>query len=623
MQIIIWQIRALVPLKSQPEYFALSYTWGRPGPQFPSEWDDPTATRGITVNGKSFQVRLNLHEALHMLRRRWSEDFTWWIDAICINQDDIPERNSQVSRMGEIYKKCTGTVVWLGPADSTTETAIPKIIELAESWEQHPDSLTTVGVADENIEGYRVRAKSSFRSGSAPFLGSLAAAVPEILVDKSLDRPRNMPSTHSYVPMWSLRNKLIQVSSIAEQMNNRSLGNANDFEQRSLSLAMMRSLHGSMTAATELLLLIADHKKSTNAGMETELTALLEQYRSTLATDLRDKVYAALGISRNEEKIEPDYSLPVEDVYVHAAKRSIETTQSFRILTHCRFPPRLGGLPSWVPDWTDWEASTRTGLPQRDYKGRGIRNEDKMYAATGDLQADFRFEEHDRELIVKGTIFDELVFVSTRCSYGTVRNPSRSFGNNSQSLEDDVASREADAAKVLHRQWLREWAAFQSSTKHEFAWIDHGDWTYQPEGGNDQFDKLTYVPTGEALNVAYLRTLAADVCLNLANGRELRISDKNCEGVQDLSWCLEEACMRRCFGRAFAVSELGLLMLVPAEAQIGDGIAFVQGSEVPFILRPSRADVLFIGECYIHGLMDGEVWREIEKHGILTELRLI
>lgn len=35
--------------------------------------------------------------------------------------------------------------------------------------------------------------------------------------------------------------------------------------------------------------------------------------------------------------IRPDYSLCVDDIYTQVAKRSIETTQSFRILAHAGF----------------------------------------------------------------------------------------------------------------------------------------------------------------------------------------------------------------------------------------------------------------------------------------------
>jgi hypothetical protein len=37
-----------------------------------------------------------------------------WVDAICINQQDLAERRAQVKRMRSIYEDSTATIVWLG-----------------------------------------------------------------------------------------------------------------------------------------------------------------------------------------------------------------------------------------------------------------------------------------------------------------------------------------------------------------------------------------------------------------------------------------------------------------------------------------------------------------------------
>jgi len=37
-----------------------------------------------------------------------------WIDAVCINQRSMEERNHQVSQMGAIYRNAFQVVVWLG-----------------------------------------------------------------------------------------------------------------------------------------------------------------------------------------------------------------------------------------------------------------------------------------------------------------------------------------------------------------------------------------------------------------------------------------------------------------------------------------------------------------------------
>ena len=62
-------------------------------------------------------------------------------------------------------------------------------------------------------------------------------------------------------------------------------------------------------------------------------------------------------------------------------------------------------------------------------------------------------------------------------------------------------------------------------------------------------------------------------------------------------------------GRSFAVSSMGFTSLVPREARLDDRIALVQSNHAPFIVRPSGSEFQFIGLAYVHGIADGELWR--------------
>ncbi|RDW57093.1 hypothetical protein BP6252_13839 [Coleophoma cylindrospora] len=84
------------------QYEALSYAWGLPSNQ-----------RQILINKIPCQVRENLWWALHHLRLRYGVRLLW-IDALCINQEDVIERNHQVALMKYIYSKAERVVVWLG-----------------------------------------------------------------------------------------------------------------------------------------------------------------------------------------------------------------------------------------------------------------------------------------------------------------------------------------------------------------------------------------------------------------------------------------------------------------------------------------------------------------------------
>ncbi|KAK8103525.1 heterokaryon incompatibility protein-domain-containing protein [Apiospora kogelbergensis] len=89
---------------------ALSYAWGT----------QTTHTR-IRIGQKFIQISTNLEHALRRLRNDEGHDdepkqcMRLWVDQICINQEDIPERSQQVQLMYRIYEKAERVVVWLGP----------------------------------------------------------------------------------------------------------------------------------------------------------------------------------------------------------------------------------------------------------------------------------------------------------------------------------------------------------------------------------------------------------------------------------------------------------------------------------------------------------------------------
>ncbi|EJT77271.1 hypothetical protein GGTG_07183 [Gaeumannomyces tritici R3-111a-1] len=104
-----------VPFGRRPKYQALSYVWGT-----------DTASETIEVNGVAFQIGSNLLGALRFLstmRNDAAAQDGFWIDAICINQDDIHEKNAQLSIMGQIYFRARSVLVWLKNGSSQTASA--------------------------------------------------------------------------------------------------------------------------------------------------------------------------------------------------------------------------------------------------------------------------------------------------------------------------------------------------------------------------------------------------------------------------------------------------------------------------------------------------------------------
>lgn len=118
----------------QPNFEALSYAWR-------GEWPDKFVQghlgrvlrylrcsflnraigrlgdprqRVIYVNGKQMSIGVNLELALRHLRE--DNRSKWiWADAICINQDDVDDRNEQVKSMQDVYRAAKRVIIWLGP----------------------------------------------------------------------------------------------------------------------------------------------------------------------------------------------------------------------------------------------------------------------------------------------------------------------------------------------------------------------------------------------------------------------------------------------------------------------------------------------------------------------------
>jgi hypothetical protein len=107
-------------------YVALSYTWG--------DTKDPYA---ILCQGQTLFVTRNLKEALWQLREshdifegpacarsEHNKTLYFWIDAVCINQNDNDEKSHQVKLMWEIYSSADFVITWLGNQDELTKRAL-------------------------------------------------------------------------------------------------------------------------------------------------------------------------------------------------------------------------------------------------------------------------------------------------------------------------------------------------------------------------------------------------------------------------------------------------------------------------------------------------------------------
>ncbi|OTA81910.1 hypothetical protein M434DRAFT_401183 [Hypoxylon sp. CO27-5] len=193
-----------VSLNTKPKYAALSYAWDNPYPdraKLCTEMPNPegltkesTGTRGqsspdtkdvfeptpedsamdeidgpgtIIVDSHQFSVKHNLFLALRHLRSS-KDPLVLWVDAICINQNNIEERNTHVVLMSFIYKRAALVVAWLGPQDYAKDypsrsdqlhmmrTAWEKgSTQCLEAYVKYPESVTR-----QTLDGKKFRGSS-------------------------------------------------------------------------------------------------------------------------------------------------------------------------------------------------------------------------------------------------------------------------------------------------------------------------------------------------------------------------------------------------------------------------------------------------------------------------------
>jgi hypothetical protein len=113
--------------EGRPSYEALSYCWG-----------DATRLQPVLCNGNSILwVTQNLSNALQRMRPENGSRILW-VDAICINQEDLLEKSWQVRMMADIYLGAESVLAWLGKSGDNSdvlETCVPQLLEAKEAYD--------------------------------------------------------------------------------------------------------------------------------------------------------------------------------------------------------------------------------------------------------------------------------------------------------------------------------------------------------------------------------------------------------------------------------------------------------------------------------------------------------
>ena len=283
----------------------MSYTWG-----------DPSQTRDIFVDGLRVSVRSNLEAALRTLRRKRPvrRGLLVWIDALCINQDDIGERNREVKRMRAIYQTARDVVVWLGEESDDSAMAMEFVKKLAESCADGTDDAL----------GRELRASPEmFGVGAWRAIGRLFIRpywerlwiIQEIAMGNSqtpiLCGDATVRWGHIYHGIYTFGSRHIDIffSNIERECHEASV--------RYSGLNRNKLIH------------LWDEGEVQAGKKRPQFLPMLDLGRKSTATDPRDKVYGLLGLMPPEvaAAVEPDYEKTIPEVYLSFAKAWVTTSK--------------------------------------------------------------------------------------------------------------------------------------------------------------------------------------------------------------------------------------------------------------------------------------------------------
>ncbi|KAJ9149338.1 hypothetical protein NKR23_g4229 [Pleurostoma richardsiae] len=341
-------------LETDISYEALSYTWG-----------SADEAHYIQCNGKQLRVTKNCKTAL--LNLRSSEPRALWVDAICIDQSCVEERNEQVKMMRQIYESASQVIVWLADNSAPLQFGLEVIRIFAKMVREHDNVLPEHEGCQRLMNGDgRVR-EALTALAEQPWWRRIWVVQEISAAAKAVVRCGNLEvdwDDFQAVAGWVLKTGV-----------KRFPYHLGLIAQRALSMVVLK-------------------------GRKVVLPSAMLAYENQEATDARDKVFALTGFLRERSGIEVDYSLPVEDVLVLAAAKCLEITQSFDALRPWDFTEddRVGisrQLPSWVRD---------ISIPR-------IANKIESWAGySASKRSKPLYAVHGRELKIRCKIVDEIVF---------------------------------------------------------------------------------------------------------------------------------------------------------------------------------------------------------------------
>lgn len=324
--------------------------------------------------------------------------------------------------------------------------------------------------------------------------------------------------------------------------------------------------------------------------------------------DAKDKVYGILSLIDPviSKSIVPDYSLSLVSIYTEFAKTCIRETGSLDIICQSRAELlQTEEFPSWVADW-------------RRRQTVNVEMTQKMpYNASASSESEYKFEQNDTHLRVRGFRVDTIDGLG---QLGDDPGEEQKTGYEiTQSTQCYDKSPYGNVSRIRAALW-------QTLVAGRNAWGEVAPTTYECLIHIPWHDSSALPELNESLFFSSLQSIIDENKSFLVGRHTLRellnLSEKIKYDLPPKAIILEAThrAVTVKLLRRLIVTTMGYIGLVTKNAKVGDVVCILFGCSTPVILRPGTPGVYrIVGDCYVHGLMEGEAMKWVEEGSCSTE----
>lgn len=326
-------------------YTAISYAWG-----------DLNFTHEIWLGDQRLLIGANLDTALRHLRRR-DIPIRLWVDAVCINQGDITEKNHQVQQMRNTFSAASETIIWLGPGGGNTSVAAWNLLERHSSWalnDRRERDHTIPAKLEEDLLSFR----GEFRDVEIDVLSRPWFKRLWVFQEAVLSRTLSIQCGYRRISWDDFSKTVLQSERHQDRYGFSAWDDGKKGVVRDISRARCEHLHKHGLDDSHPPCQFSE--ASSGPLRMLNILKLLHRGRYLEASDARDKIFGFMGIAEgidtNDPRFRVDYEADTRSLYTQFVRNMIEATDSLDILSYVNFsapgrPIANIEMPSWAPCW--------------------------------------------------------------------------------------------------------------------------------------------------------------------------------------------------------------------------------------------------------------------------------